>query len=356
MRRVPKFRRQQLLALGLLLLALPLLTTYAHSTGVRQMDSLAALPHAQQRWLPQALVAPVELSALPPFVEPAPFNHARRPLFMAAAPPPPELPPPPDPAFDALQADLAAMVASWPGEHAVSVLDITTGRMISLNGARPQLAACTIKIPILVAVAQDLEAGRYRMEDVDGLVRSAMGPSNTWPVRELLRISGGDDVGAGVQRANAIMAQLGAQRSLLTHPPGYYWEEYGYAASHGIVDNLLTSDDLVRVLAAIYEREAVSPLVGDYVLWSMSLAPTWMNNSLGAPLPAGVELYHKVGQLYGPFHTWNDAGIVVYERDGERRAYAVAYLGSYDAGWQASYSHAQQVSARVWQYFGSASN
>lgn len=352
MHRAPKSSRQKLLALILLLLALPLLTTYARSTGVRQVDSPATPRRAQQIWLPQAQVAPAELVALPPFAAPAPFEQARRPVFMPAAPAPPELPPPPDPAFDALRADLTAMVAAWPGEHAVSVLDIATGRMISVNGERPQLAACTIKIPVLVAVAQDLEAGRYRMEDVDALVRSAMGPSNTWPARELLRISGGDDVGAGVHRANAIMAQLGAQRSLLTHAPGYYWEEYGYAASHGVVNNLLTSDDLVRMLAAIYEREAVSPLVGDYVLWSMGLAPAWMNKSLGAPLPAGVELYHKVGQLYGPFNTWNDAGIIVYERDGERRAYAIAYLGSYDAGWQASYSHAQQVSARVWQYFG----
>jgi beta-lactamase class A len=71
---------------------------------------------------------------------------------MATLPSPLALPPPPDPAFGALRADLAVMPVAWPGAHAVLVLDIDTGRMISINGERPQLVACTIKISILVAV------------------------------------------------------------------------------------------------------------------------------------------------------------------------------------------------------------
>ncbi|NJP04300.1 MAG: serine hydrolase [Chloroflexaceae bacterium] len=249
-----------------------------------------------------------------------------------------------------LEAELQAMVDSWPGMHAVSVLDLQTNRTISINGSRPQLSACTIKIPVMIAVAQDIEAGRYTAQDVQALVESMMGPSNTPPARELLRIVGDGDIGRGIQRANQIMWDMGATTSILTHPPGFL-EEYGYAASHGVVDNLLTTDDLNLMLARIYRGELLGPTSNNYLLWSMTIAPDWMDQSLGLPLPEGVKLYHKVGQLYDPHHTWNDAGIVVFQHNDQTYAYAIAYLGSYGAGWQDSYAHAQALSSVVWQFF-----
>jgi hypothetical protein len=86
----------------------------------------------------------------------------------------------------------------------------------------------------------------------------------------------------------------------------------------------------------------------------MTLAPYWMNQSLGAPLPADTRLYHKVGQLYQPWNTWNDAGIVVFNRDGQEYAYAIAYLGSYGPSWQDAYAHATSVSAATWRAFSTA--
>ncbi len=285
---------------------------------------------------------PTPTPTLPP--SPTPSN---------VIPPTPEATPipTPDADFAAFHAQLAAMVNSWGNQNAVSVMDLQTGQLISINGARPQLAACTIKIGIMVAVAQDIERGLYTTNDVAGLVQSMMGPSNTYPARELLRITGGGDIGRGVHRVNQIMWDMGATGSLLTHPPGYPGEEYGYAVSHGVWDNLLTTDDLVMMLEAIYHGEMLTPHGTAYVLQSMTIAPAWMNYSFGAPLPAGVRLYHKVGQLYGPHNTWNDAGIVEFERNGNTYAYALAYLGSYGGSWQVSYNNAIAVSERVWGYF-----
>lgn len=262
-------------------------------------------------------------------------------------PTPEPTPPPVDAAWSGLQRDLQAMVGRWEGQNAVSVTDLQSGRTISINGSRPQLAACTIKIPLLMIVAQDIEAGRYSADSVDSLVRSAMGPSNTWPARELLRTVGDGDIGAGIERVDDLMWSLGMNDSLLAHPPGYDWEDYGY----GDAENLLTTDDLNRLLGKLYRGEALSPWATGYVLWSMSLAPDWVNASLGGPLPADVTLYHKFGQLYDPENTWNDAGIVVFERDGQEYAYAIAYLGSYGGDWRVAYDHAYAVSARAWRYF-----
>lgn len=285
-------------------------------------------------------VAPPTPTAAPQQPAPTqqPASHAVQPI-------------PPGPSMEALRVELEQMVQSWAGENAVSVIDLQTGELISVNGARPQLAACTIKIGILMAVAEDLDQGRYTAAEVEPLVLSAMGPSNTWPARELLRYAGGGDIGNGVHRVNQIMWDLGAKHSVLTHPPGYPGEEYGYANTHG-VQNVLTTDDLVIILARLYWREALSPAATDYMLWSMTLAPYWMNQSFAEPLPQGVWLHHKVGQLYGPWNTWNDAGIVTFfTPDGQHHAYAIAYLGSYGPSWQSAYSNAKTVSSSAWHHF-----
>ncbi len=254
------------------------------------------------------------------------------------------------PTWTGLRVELQSLVAGWSGQNAVSVTDLQTNQTISINGARPQIAACTIKIGIIMVVAQDIEAGRYTAAEVDSLVRSMMGPSNTWPARELLRYAGSGDIGAGIRRVNALMNSLGATNSLLAHPPGYPDEDYGY----GSASNVLTTDDLNLILTKLYRRQALSPSATDYVLWSMTIAPDWMDQSLGAPLPSGTRLYHKIGQLYQPENTWNDAGLVVFTRNGRDYAYAISYLGSYGPSWQDAYAHAQSVSAAAWHYFDEA--
>jgi hypothetical protein len=276
-------------------------------------------------------------------VPPCPIDPALLQAVPVAAVPPQQM--------QALEAELRALVDSWSSMDAVSVTDLQTGQTVSVHGDRRQVAACTIKIPLMIAVAQDIEAGRYTAADVDALVRSAMGPSNTAPARELISIVGGGDISAGIRRINQIMWDMGATDSIITHPPGYYWVELGYATSHGAVNNLLTTNNLNTMLGKLYQGEVLAPDSTDYVLWSMTIAPEWMNDSLGAPLPEGTQFYHKVGQIYEPSNTWNDAGIVVFERNGQPYAYAISYLGSYGSGWQEAYEHAIRLSEVTWRFF-----
>jgi beta-lactamase class A len=347
-----KSKMNHLLSLAL---ALPLLSACsAHIAGpALAQPPAAATATLPMRATPLPTIAASTATSIPfgPMPTLAPQTSAAQAPGLDFDPAMGVVPSAADPAWDALRAELEGLVSSRSGDHAVSVTDLQTGRIISIHGARPQLAACTIKIGILMAVAQDLEAGRYSAEEIDALVHSAMGPSNTPPARELLAYAGGGDVGAGVRRVNEIMWGLGASGSILTHPPGYYGEEYGYAASHGAVDNLLTTNDLNLILVKLFRGEALSPAATSYVLWSMTLAPDWMNNSLGAPLPPEVYLFHKVGQLYGPHNTWDDAGIVVFERGGREYAYAISYLGSYGGSWQDAYALSQELSAAAWRNF-----
>jgi beta-lactamase class A len=261
-----------------------------------------------------------------------------------------------DPELAALQAELATLIESWAGEHALSVTDLQTGQTISVHGDRPQLAACAVKIALMMAVAQDIEAGRYTEQDVAALVQATMGPSDTWSARELLGRIGDGDIGAGVHRVNALMTELGATRSIMTHPPGYSWEEYGYLESHGTDENRVTTDDLNLILGKLYRGEALSPWATEYVLHSMTIAPDWMDQPLRAAVGAEPRIYHKIGQLYEPENVWNDAAIIVFERDGQRQAYAFSYLGGYGASWQEAYAHESELAAIVWGSMSAASD
>lgn len=251
--------------------------------------------------------------------------------------------------MDDLLLELQSVMAWWDGHNAVSVTDLQTGRTISVNGDRPQPAACTIKIPLMMAVSQDIEAGLYTHDSISDLVLRTMGPSTTPPARELIRIVGGGSIEDGIHRINRIMQDNGMQDSVLMHPPGYDGEEYGYAALWGRKDNLLTTNDLNRLLSALYHRQALSPQATDYVLWSMTLGTPGQQLSLGGPLPSSATLYHKIGLIYEPYNTWNDAGIVVFESNGRQYAYAISWLGSFSDGWLTAHDRGAVVSRIAWR-------
>jgi hypothetical protein len=107
-------------------------------------------------------------------------------------------------------------------------------------------------------------------------------------------------------------------------------------------------------LGKLYRGEALSPWATQYVLWSMTLAIPGQQYSLGGGIPDGVSLYHKIGLIYAPDNTWNDAGIFTFERNGQTYAYAVSYLGSYGADWHDAYYHGASVSEIAWNAFNAA--
>lgn len=269
-----------------------------------------------------------------------------------APPPAPQRPGPPPPDYVALESQLRGLVSGWAGLNAISVLDLQTGNLISINGDRRQFAACSNKMPIMVAVAQDIAAGKYTAADVDYLVRPAMGPSANPPAKALIKLAGDGDVGAGLRRINQIMWDLGATRSITTHPPGYWGEEYGYAASHGVVENYLTTDDLVTMYANLWRGQQLPEATRGYFWWSLTIATPFLDHAFHAPLPAGTEAYHKIGVLYEPINTWNDAGLVIFNRGGQPYAYAVAFLSSHNPGtYKNGYWHNITANQLIWQAF-----
>jgi beta-lactamase class A len=223
------------------------------------------------------------------------------------------LPPP----FASLNRQVRSLARHVPAAIALDVLDLDTGYNAGFNAARSMPAASTIKLPVMVEVFAQLEAGRFdlqrrvRLEAADKDYGSGVlcdAPDGTaFSVSDLLEkmIDISDNTATnmlirlvGRRNINRQMAELGLDR---THLGGDVRTD-----DWSIRQALRTSPaDLVHLLALMARRELVDE-------WSSNemidiLEADQINTLLPEPLPADVAVAHKTGSF---FDTLNDAGIV----------------------------------------------
>ncbi len=204
-----------------------------------------------------------------------------------------------------------------PGAIGLDVLDLNTGYNAGFNAAKSMPAASTIKLPVMVEVFAQLQAGRFGLQrpvtleaaDKDygsgDLCDAPVG--TTYPVSELLEkmIDISDNTATnmlirlvGRHNINRRMRGLGLAR---THLAGDVRTD-----AWSIRQTLRTSAaDLVRLLALMARGELVDE-------WSSNemieiLEADRVNTLLPEPLPPDVAIAHKTGSLDD---TLNDAGIV----------------------------------------------
>jgi beta-lactamase class A len=231
---------------------------------------------------------------------------------------------------------------------AVAVTDLQTGESIDVKGDDLRLPGCTINFFVLLSVVMDLEAGRYGEAEVGALISSTTWSSNPVTARDLLLKTGGGDIGAGVEKVNALMASLGLERSLYDHPPAF-WPQFSLRGSA----NILTANDMNRALTNFYGGGIVSPAWRDYLIEKLTV----VKPGLQYLIPAGVgaaTVAHKNGFFALP-SGWidNDAGIVLFESGGRQYAYAVSFFTQDVPTKYADIPLGQTVSRLVWQYFRS---
>jgi hypothetical protein len=155
------------------------------------------------------------------------------------------------------------------------------------------------------------------------------------------------DLGAGLAKVDQLLDLLGLSVSTYDHPPAYPHESLQGSA------NLLTANEMNRALAALYEARIVEPAWRDYLLNKM----TGVKPGLQYLIPAGVGggvVSHKNGFFADP-SGWvdNDAGVVMFDRSGNRYAYAISFFTENVPYKYADIPLGQAVSRLVWQYFSS---
>lgn len=232
---------------------------------------------------------------------------------------------------DRLAAQIRDRIAQVPGaEVAVSYRDLATGDSLDVGADVDFHAASTMKIPVMLEVLRDVEAGRLGLDqqillvnrfhsivdgspysldpadDSDSLVYTLVG--QRVPVRELLErmivrssnLATNELVAlVGADHANATAHALGA-----THIRVLRGVEDIKAFDAGL-NNTTTSADLAVLLERIQRHEALSAESAE--LMKEILLRQQFNDEIPAGLPPGTAVAHKTGSITATLH---DAAII----------------------------------------------
>lgn len=201
----------------------------------------------------------------------------------------------------AMQALIMKNTQMTPG---VFVLDLDTSDYVDLNGGAVFASASTIKVPILVAFFQDVDAGKIRLDEQLVLQKELIGggsgdmqyatPGTKYSALDVATkmITISDNTAT-----NLIIARLGGLRAL-----NQRFKTWGLNAT--TVNNLLpdlegtnttTPRELSFLMNRISQGELVSMRSRDRILDIMRR--TENNSQLASGLGAGATIAHKTGDI-----------------------------------------------------------
>jgi beta-lactamase class A len=239
--------------------------------------------------------------------------------------------PAPSPHADAvLQARLETLVAGSlaHGSLGAVIVDLQTGATGSLDGERVFPAASLFKLPILIELLAEEDAGQLDPEsqllirpedwtDGSGVLQARVGDSLS--VRELTRlmIQDSDNIAAlvllnavGVPAVNAMVGRLGLQATRLV-------DHRAEAGSSDSAEHTTSAADMAHLLVGMATGQLVNQRVSEEALGMLELKQA--SNWLGDDLPFWVRIAHKWGDLP---QARNDVGVVFTPRG----SYVVAVL------------------------------
>ncbi len=238
-----------------------------------------------------------------------------------------------------LQVELTLAAGHAPGRVGIAVEDLATGAVSGINAGANLPAASTIKIPVMVEVFKQLQAGDIDLNTVVHLEASDRDwgwgdmadatPGTARTVKQLLwlMITESDNTATnmlirlvGRYQVNAEMAGLGLHSTHLGDYIRSDSDEIRYALRTSPSDMLKLLDEIarLRLVDEWSSREMLAILTGQH-----------HNGLLPAPLPKDIKIAHKTGSLHD---TLNDVGIVYHDQEPYIIAVMTTQLPDLDLG------------------------
>jgi beta-lactamase class A len=255
--------------------------------------------------------------------------------------PAPAAPPPRN--TGTLQSAVAEAAAAAGADVGVALVELAGAAPVSwsYNGDQQFVAASTYKLPLLMAEADLVAAGRYH--NTDSICFSDSMWEDGWfddyadgTCYSRLELAGRIGQQSDNTAAHMLVASLGGAAAL-----------NGYAAQHGALEsyfydpNTTTANDLARLWADEAAGRAGGPAAQQW------LYPLLTHTAYEDGIPAGVQatatVVHKVGMLDAET---NDAALVL---NGPRGAYLLAVLTDGPGG-DAGFGLVSQISQAVWRF------
>jgi beta-lactamase class A len=267
-------------------------------------------------------------------------------------------------AFTRLEQALRARVAAEaPGEVGVMVIDLATGRRFGINEDVSMHAASTMKVPVLMELFRQVDAGRFAADDsivvnnrftsiADGSSYTLGSDRDTEIVERLgqpmslRRIATGMSVISSNLATNilidvvtadsvqATMARIGAGDMVVLRGVS---DNPAFAAG---MNNMATAAALARSLEAIARCEIHTRASCDAML--EILEAQQFRTQIPAGLPDGTRVANKTGSITGHRHD----GAIIYPPG--RAPYVLAVLTRGIDGTAAANRVAVDISRAVW--------
>lgn len=208
----------------------------------------------------------------------------------------------------ALDTALEGLSSRWD----VYVEDLTTGEIASAAHQLPadgkMVSASLIKLFIMGAVYEQVEAGMLTESQVDADVHSMITISDNSASNRLTKLLGGGDAAKGMAVVNAFAKSLGCEHTELNR---LMLDDNG-------LQNYVSAADCAAILKAIYTGTCVNVEYSATML--EHLKGQQVNNRIPAGVPGDTIVAHKTGDLSGL--SCGDVGIVL----GPERDYIICVI------------------------------
>jgi beta-lactamase class A len=251
-----------------------------------------------------------------------------------------------------ISSQIRALLATYKSLNpGIFVLDLATGNYIDINGEKRFAAASTIKFPLLVALFQEIDAGRIKLTDKLVMRRDLrVGEAGTMKYKPIgtkfsvlqtatLMMTISDNTAT-----NMVLDRLGGAARVNQRFRG--WGLQNTAIQNLLPDipgkNTTSSKDLVRLAALVSNKRLLSPNSRNQVLGIMRRVKT--NTLLPAGIGKGATIAHKTGTLR---FIIGDAGIIQMPNGKSYLAGVLVQRPNHD---RRAGDFVREVSRRVYNY------
>ena len=251
--------------------------------------------------------------------------------------------------FTALKESLTGEIQNFSGDAAIVISDLNDGETVSINGNVKHLTGCTINIFPFLSVLEDLQNGKYQLDDdltynlVQGIPLSQ--PRFVVP----LLIKSGRSFEGGIAKANELRERIGAKNSIMDHEPLYGGPESG--------NNYFTAEDANLVLSKLYGGQILNPEWTAFAIDILTQTNYTVDYIIPAGIPQGARVAHKIGWHWDPTGwVYNDMGLVIAENDGRKPAFAISFFSQYGSYEGSGSRLGAELAQITWQHFAQKYN
>lgn len=211
----------------------------------------------------------------------------------------------PTPKLNTVQQEVLQMISPLRGKYGIYFQDLKTKESFNINGEEIFTAASLIKLPVLLTLYRESEAGRIKLDDIYKLQASdkvgGAGSLQYKPVgyeitfRQIAQLMGSQSDNTafsilsktlGGEKIQDLIDALGMKNTLF-------------------IDNKTTPNDIGLLFQKLYGEGIVYDKDRDEIL--AFLTNTIWEDRIPAGIPKGVKVSHKIGTEIGVV---SDAGII----------------------------------------------